>query len=341
MEEKNAPLISVIIPVYNVEKYVGRCLDSVIGNTYKNLEIICVNDGSTDGGLEVLKEYAAKDSRIKIIDKPNGGLASARNAGIDAATGEYVAHVDSDDWIHRRYFEIFIKALEKCGDSDAVIFNLISTSDTIEDKPIDADSLHYDAGGIELLRKYRFSRVYIWGRVYKRSLIGDFRQPLNVSMGEDRIFNLSVIGKKRDVKLTVVDDAYLYYYFKREGSIVHSSNVKGLLPAAEYVFERLDTFDIPYSKLLASEFVMKWALKTRYLSMFEDRAHPELKRDYKKLVKGALSVAESTGMFSKSKKLMYKTFVDIPFSYRLYSILQDRTMLKWEREEKARVRKGK
>ena len=86
--------ISVIIPVYNTEKYIGRCLDSILNNTYKNLEVICVNDGSKDRSLEILNEYAEKDNRVKVIDKENGGVSAARNTALDVATGDFISFVD-------------------------------------------------------------------------------------------------------------------------------------------------------------------------------------------------------------------------------------------------------
>ena len=92
----NNPKISVIIPVYNVEKYLSECLDSVISQTLKDIEIICVNDGSTDNSLQILKEYASKDTRIKIIDKENEGQGYARKVGLDVANGEYILFCDSD-----------------------------------------------------------------------------------------------------------------------------------------------------------------------------------------------------------------------------------------------------
>ena len=93
------PLISVIIPVYGVEKYIAQCLESVINQKYKNLEIIVVNDGTKDRSAEIAKEYAAKDSRIKVFDFENGGLSVARNRGLEIATGDYISYIDSDDWI--------------------------------------------------------------------------------------------------------------------------------------------------------------------------------------------------------------------------------------------------
>ena len=97
------PLISVIIPVYNTEAYLERCLVSVLSNTYRDLEVICINDGSTDGSLEILNAFARQDERVTVIDKKNGGLSAARNDGLRRATGEWIAFIDSDDWIHPRY----------------------------------------------------------------------------------------------------------------------------------------------------------------------------------------------------------------------------------------------
>ena len=105
--------ISVIIPIYNVEDYLPQCLDSVIHQTHENLEIILVNDGSTDSCTKICDEYAAKDNRIKIINQENGGLSVARNTGIRTATGDYIAFIDSDDWIVPNFCEILlITALE-------------------------------------------------------------------------------------------------------------------------------------------------------------------------------------------------------------------------------------
>ena len=101
----NKIIISLIIPVYNVENYLRQCLDSIINQTLKEIEIICINDGSTDSSKQILEEYALKDERIKIINQKNKGAGAARNSGIDAATGEYIGFVDSDDWVNLDAFE--------------------------------------------------------------------------------------------------------------------------------------------------------------------------------------------------------------------------------------------
>ena len=96
-------LISVIVPVYNVEPYLRKCVDSILAQSYSNLEVILVDDGSPDGCGAICDEYAAKDARVRVIHKPNGGVSDARNAGLDIMTGDYVAFVDSDDWIDKQH----------------------------------------------------------------------------------------------------------------------------------------------------------------------------------------------------------------------------------------------
>lgn len=111
------PLISVIIPVYGVEKYISQCLESVINQTYKNLEIIVINDGTKDRSAEIAKKYAAKDSRIKVYDFKNGGVSLARNRGVNLANGEYIAYLDSDDWVDNKFYEVLLKAAMENDDN--------------------------------------------------------------------------------------------------------------------------------------------------------------------------------------------------------------------------------
>ena len=114
------PKVSVIIPVYNVEKYLSECLDSVVNQTLKDIEIICVNDGSPDGSAEILEEYAQKDNRIKVITQENRGVSEARNSGLKIASGEYIAFLDSDDYIDLKFFEqLYKRGIE--SNSDVVV----------------------------------------------------------------------------------------------------------------------------------------------------------------------------------------------------------------------------
>lgn len=116
-----APLISVIVPVYNTAPYLRQCLDSICNQTYQNLEVICVNDGSTDNSAEILEEYAAKDSRIIVITQTNAGPSVARNVAIEQAKGEWIASVDSDDWIEPDTYEYFVRHIANSTAKVAVI----------------------------------------------------------------------------------------------------------------------------------------------------------------------------------------------------------------------------
>ena len=112
-ETKTQDKISVIIPVYNTAPYLKRCLDSVLGSTYRNLEVICVNDGSTDESLSILEHYQELDDRIVVINQNNRGLSAARNTGMAKATGEFLSFVDSDDWVHPQMFELLRNAMDE------------------------------------------------------------------------------------------------------------------------------------------------------------------------------------------------------------------------------------
>ena len=130
---KQQPLISVIVPVYNVEQYIHQCVDSILSQTYKNLEIILVDDGSPDNCPAICDEYARNDDRVKIIHQENGGISAARNSALDLCTGEYIAFVDSDDWIESNAYEEMMSEMQK-KDLDVVFcgVNVITADGAIK-----------------------------------------------------------------------------------------------------------------------------------------------------------------------------------------------------------------
>lgn len=173
-------LLTVIVPVYKVEEYLPRCVDSILGQTYENLEVILVDDGSPDGSGAICDAYAARDSRVKVIHKENGGLSSARNAGIDAARGEYLAFVDSDDWIEPDAYESMMALMERCG------VKLVCGGRYDVDGETGTKTLGLCPEKEEKISSEELAgRIFRWDhcdssacdKLYHRSLLNDFRYP--------------------------------------------------------------------------------------------------------------------------------------------------------------------
>ena len=172
------PLISVIIPVYGVEKYIAQCLESVINQTYKNLEIIVVNDGTKDRSADIAKEYAAKDSRIKVYDFENGGISVARNRGLEIATGDYISYIDSDDWIDADFYEVLFDYAKKTS-ADIVKCGCKK----IYNKKVETVIFHnnnlIDNNNGEMLKFYDsgFLHTVVWNGIYDKTLAKNVKYP--------------------------------------------------------------------------------------------------------------------------------------------------------------------
>ena len=217
-------LISVIVPVYNVEKYLSKCLESIINQTYQNLEIICVDDGSTDSSPKILEEYAKKDTRIKIITRQNGGLSAARNTGLKNATGEFISFVDSDDWIDLETYE---KAIGRFSDDvDSVCYAAAIVCDDGVEDCYEEERLWHSVkySGKILLKDESFYNLThtVWNKVYRKSIIDkyniDFPEGL---IHEDFAFYTKYMAF---APRTFCLNEYLYFYRKRQNSIM-SENV--------------------------------------------------------------------------------------------------------------------
>lgn len=202
--------ISVIVPVYNVEKYLSQCLDSIIHQTYKNLEIILVDDGSTDSSGLICDNYSQKDKRIKIIHKCQGGLSDARNAGLKIATGEYISFIDSDDFIDKNMYSILINNTQKYN-SDIVWFNYYnyySKKHFINSSIIKNNDL-YDLSSSDKIKfaknlfyQYKMD-AHVWAKLYKRSIFNNIKFPYG-KLFED-IFVLLPILSNAKIISTIPD----------------------------------------------------------------------------------------------------------------------------------------
>lgn len=221
-------LVSIIVPAYNVENNIPYCLDSLIKQTYKNIEIVCVNDGSTDSTLSIIEKYASSDSRIKIVDKPNGGLSSARNAGIDNSNGEYIAFIDSDDFVSLNFAERMLELINgHSADVARCRARGVKTYDYVEpvpeNPPVISERNAHDA--LEIFYDDKFYGWYaddspiVCNCLYKSSLFSDLRFEELLKRCEDECFTREAFARCKNIVYT---DERMYFYYHREGSIIHT-----------------------------------------------------------------------------------------------------------------------
>ena len=203
--------VSIIVPVYNVESYLKRCLESIINQTYKNIEIILIDDGSTDNSSSICDNYQEIDKRIKVIHQKNMGLSSARNKGLEIATGDYIWFIDSDDYIELNSLEVIIPYLKKY---DIVVFNY----NEIINKKITKIKSFYNYNDIET--KYLLSHCNAWNKIYKRELFNNNLFP-EKHIYEDLYLIPTLILKTNKI---VFLDKYLYNYVQRNNSLKNSAN---------------------------------------------------------------------------------------------------------------------
>lgn len=211
-------LVSVIVPVYNVENYLRECIDSIVAQTYRNIEVILIDDGSKDSSGKICDEYAAKDNRIKVIHKENGGLSEARNSGLEIASGDWIAFVDSDDYIDEEMLDTLVD-LANYNNAQVAMCNFRATS-----RPLDnnTDLVTNVFSRDELLEVYtKRAKEYsitnsVWDRIYKKELVKEIRF-VPRRLNEDILYTMQVFLRADIVAYTSVK---LYHYRDiREGNI--------------------------------------------------------------------------------------------------------------------------
>ncbi|MBS4212689.1 glycosyltransferase [Neobacillus rhizophilus] len=226
MKEK----ISVIVPVYNVEKYLSKCINSIINQTYTNLEIILVDDGSTDNSGDICDCYASKDTRIKVIHKENGGLSDARNMGLGVATGGYVNFIDSDDYIHEKFHEVLMKLISS-HNADIAQCDYLKIYEETDPEISDIGNNQFEKvtvlNNIEALNQLYNNLIkgVVWNKLYKRDLFKDIRFPKG-KIHEDDFTTYKLLFNSNKI---IITSYQLYYYLQRSNSIMGSKfNAKHL-----------------------------------------------------------------------------------------------------------------
>ena len=301
------PAISVIIPIYNVEKYLRRCLDSVKNQTFQDWEAICVNDGSPDNSATILEEYASHDARFKIVNKENGGLSDARNAGMTVATGEYILYLDSDDFIHPQTMEIAYALAMRDGtdivsftydriyrpqlmvrhvlkmDTDNVVpwrmhkkYNVARIPTLVTDDVYEyATERTHNAPGKK--KKWLIKHCQVWKNMYKRELIADLPFIKGI-LFEDFPWWSQVMLRNPRVTIAPLP---LYFYIPNFGGIVLSAKqlriMQSLCMGIKTAFLKYQESATPYQMKKWSEnfrwYFIKWAFrKTKYIESEDERA---------------------------------------------------------------------
>lgn len=258
------PRISVIVPVYNVERYLAGCLDSLLAQTYRHLEIIVVNDGSTDGSGAVIEDYRSRDSRIKVVSKPNGGVSSARNAGLAHVTGEFTAFVDADDWASVDMFETLLEEAA-ASRADIVLCTYrreyenrsmekhFDLPERVEYSPAETRSVLLcrlvGPLGLDLARPENLDSFgTVWGKVYRSSLLKEHRLRFvdlqEIGTNEDGLFNMEAFAVARK---TVFLRKALYHYRRDNPGSITSVYRPRLQQQSERLFDRIGKLIEEYS----------------------------------------------------------------------------------------------
>lgn len=281
------PKVSIIIAAYNIEDYIKRCLISCMNQSFKDIEIIVVNDGSTDNTLNIINKCKSKDSRIKIVDKSNEGLIEARKSGFNIASGEYVLFIDGDDWINLSAIEIlYNKAKEK--DYDIVSYNYLLKYDNGKEINGWDSNIKIDENKnlLEVLFHNQICHT-IWSKLVKRNFIIDngIEFPSNISYGEDLalVYTLAMYNPT----FTIINKP-LYYYYQRSDSLDNNVSQKTLeiIKAVEFIKfqltkkDLLDKYKEEYEYLV---FIQTYYLRKEYIFKNTNKISKQLHYNWKKL----------------------------------------------------------
>lgn len=258
-------MVSIIVPVYNCEAYLKKCIASILAQTCRELELILVDDGSTDGSSALCDALAEQDPRIRVIHQANTGVSAARNAGLDAAAGEWIGFVDADDWIDPQTYETALAAAGNCEivmwDTQSVFPDGTTGPDTIEALP-QSCLLERQDWSPELLAPIAGSACRC---LYRRGLLEDVRFPVGIKLSEDRLFNLAAMGKAQKLQYLKTP---LYYRYVRPGSAVnryHGDKFEKNLLASKFAEEIIEKYwDSRYLGVYAKKFVAGGALDAIY-----------------------------------------------------------------------------
>lgn len=289
--------ISIIVPIYNVEKYLKQCLESILEQTYKNLEIILIDDGTKDSSGMICDDYAKKDNRIKVIHQKNMGLSGARNTGLKNSTGDLITFVDSDDFIDNKMFETMLLSIKE-NDADIVECGTIFCDENgnyIKDNTLNEVKIYKNEYQIKELLMNEDITTTSWGKLYKRKLFKNFEFPLE-KYHEDTFTTYKLLHLSK--KTTVLNKGF-YHYRQVDGSIMNSSFKLKHLDSIEATLER---------------------------SKFIEKNYPEYKKyDYANIVYSCCKVYERILLSDFYDKKIIKNLQNLIRKYLIYFLIYSKS----------------
>lgn len=278
MQAVKQPLISMIIPVYNIENYVSRCVESAINQSYENLEILLIDDGSEDASGEICDRYGEKCSKIRVIHKENGGLSEARNVGIETARGEYIVFLDGDDFITKKYVANLFNAIEQvsCDLAISMFMNVVdgqkielNTAGVLENLRV--------ASSEDCLKSLLYQRgieTSAPGKIYKRELLGELRFPVG-KLYEDVMFTVQMIA--RSSRIAIIDNVD-YMYYQRRGSIQYQQFDKRKMDSIRHSLELEQFVERNYPKLIGASHCRRFNAACNIVLQIPSGEYPEEKQ---------------------------------------------------------------
>ena len=319
-------LISIIVPVYNASTHLSKCVESLINQTYKNIEIILIDDGSKDDSYKICKEYSIKDKRIKVIHKENGGVSSARNFGLKVAKGDYIGFVDSDDYVEKNMYELLINSINQ-NSSQIAICNIYYETENKEqvysystkDFIFSRHEFPLNIYNILSINGYTWNKLYDRGLIYRDNEFISFDE--NIGISEDSLFNYEIFDKNKEFLCSYIDEK-MYHYIQEKNSVC---NQRFTLKKLEHFIAREKEIDILKKNRLNSNFLkidyVVCFCKTKILMKLLNTKKTELYNEVEKTNKKYLRSINFKKIPIKLK-IKYLTARYFPFIYKLKIVLK-------------------
>lgn len=313
MSEKGSELISVIVPIFNIKEYVEKCIKSIVGQTYTNLEIILVDDGSTDGSGEICDQFALQDDRITVFHKANGGLSDARNYALDRVNGDLIAFVDGDDWIHPQMYELMLTIMRQENADVVTCWFEQQDKDFGKQRYLQENLEIKILTGTEALCDIETPLVVAWNKLYNREIFSEIRYPRG-KLHEDEYVIHRLFYKC--TRIAVIDRP-LYFYTIRGDSIISAMTPQRINNALEALGDRVEfSCDIGWNEVMP-------AVVKRYcdycINIYYDIQNGRYRLPdgiKEKLWKSAHDICEKYKDIKLEKK--YRMFALAPFCYDIY-----------------------